>query len=642
MYWRFQKAVNDKVWAGRYDNLMKKIGSFFYSPKKTSDDKPKRWNIFRIIGTALKRTCTAIGAMVLISAVISFILISRMAGNVAPPLPAEMLLVMTLDGGVSEIQSRPSILEPFPFDQPTIHNVINTLDRAAGDARVKGLILNMRGAPLSVAHIQELRTAIARFKQSGKPAKIYAASYDDPMGGLSQYYLASAFDEIWMQPVGMLSISGASMEMPYAKEALAKLGVQTQFLQREGYKGAMENFSNAEMSPESQEMWGSILTNISAKMMVDIAQDRALPIDALKTYIDTGILTGNEALQATLIDRLDYADVMVSDLRENLKGDREDKTLKLIPFERYAGSVKQSQPAVRAVNARQNTALIYVVGAIMDTAEAGGNAGADKIVEAIYQATDDTTIKAIVLRVDSPGGSPTASETIRRALVNAKAKGKKIIVSMGPVAASGGYWVATDADKIVASHGTITGSIGVVMGKFEASGLWDKVGVNWQGPQLGQNADMWSPNKPFDAQAQARMNILIDDIYDAFLTRVAEGRGMTKDEARNVAQGRAWTGAQAQERGLVDTLGGFDVALDETAKMLGLNSRDDLNIIRIPREKNAVEQFIELFGAQVSLGHMFGLNSELVQRFKAYVTQARLSDNATNSSVYNAELEAFR
>lgn len=624
---------------------MKKIGSFFYSPKKSTEDKPKRWNPFKIIGKALKRTCTAIGAMVLISAVLSFILVSRMAGNVAPPLPNEMVLVLTLDGGIAEIQTRPTILEPFPFDQPTIRTLVDTLERAGEDSRVKGLVLNLRNAPISIAHIQELRTAIENFKQSGKPAKIYSASYDDPMGGLSQYYLASAFDEIWMQPVGMLSISGANMEMPFAKDALNKIGITPDFLQREGYKSAMENFANNAMSPESQEMWSSILKDLSATMMVDISTVRGLPPAQLKASINKGVLTGDEALQASLIDRLDYADVMVSELRQTIKGNPADKTMELVPFGRYAsGAGKDIAPKTLNANMTEskNVALIYAVGAIMDTAEAGSGAGADKIAKAIHQAIDDDTIEAIVLRVDSPGGSPTASETIRRALVKAKAKNKKVVVSMASVAASGGYWIATDADKIVAAPGTITGSIGVVMGKFNTSGLWDKMGINWQGPQLGDNADLWSPHSGFDEKGRARMNVLIDDVYTAFLTRVAEGRGMSMAQVRDVAQGRAWTGKQAYERGLVDALGGFDVALDETAKLIGVASADNLNIIQIPRAKNPIEQFVEAFGPQVSLGSLFVLNSELMQRVKAYVTQAQLSNNATGSSVYNAELEAFR
>jgi protease-4 len=622
---------------------MKNFGSLFYKPKKSAGDKPKRWNIFSIVWKAIKRTCTAIGAMVLISTIISIIMISKMAGNVAPPLPDDMVLVFKIDGGVTEIQSKPSFLEPFPFDQPSIRNVIDTLDRAKDDARVRGLVISLKNSGMSVAHIQELRSAISRFKESGKFTKIYASSYDDPMGGLSQYYLASAFDEIWMQPVGMLSISGANMEMPFARNVFDKVGVQPQFLKREKYKGAMENFTASEMSAPNREMWSAIIGNMSARMMSDISNDRDMSMMALGKYVDKGILTSNEALNAKLIDRLDYADVMVSEIRKEIKGDPDDKSLELIALSRYSQG-KAKHVATKKINekTKDSVALVYAVGAIVDTAGAKGNAGADKISSAITQAYEDEDIKAIVLRVDSPGGSPSASETIRRAVVKAKEAGKIVVVSMGPVAASGGYWIATDADRIVALPATITGSIGVIMGKFEASALWAKLGITWDGPKMGANANIWSPHQPFNEAGTARMNVLIDDIYDQFLSRVAKGRNLTKTQVREVAQGRAWTGEQAKLNGLVDTLGGLDVAMDETAKLLGRENRDDLTIIQIPKELNKIERFIELFTPNVSLGNFLGLDSKIMKQFKAYITQAELTNNASGASVYDADLEMFR
>ncbi len=620
---------------------MKNFGSLFYKPKKTSTETPKRWNIWAIIGKAIKRACTAIGAMVLISTIISVFILANLTSAKAPPLPKEMVLVFKIDGGVTEIQTKPSLLEPFPFAQPTIRNVINTLERAKDDARVHGLIVNMRDSGMSAAHIEELRTAIINFNEAGKFTKIYASSYDDVMGGLSQYYFASAFDEIWMQPVGMLSISGASMEMPFAKSALEKLGVTPQFLKREQYKGAMENFTASEMSDASREMWSSILNDISQNMIEQVAQDRNIPINILQGYVDQGLLTGKESVNAKLIDRLDYADNMVSEIRENIKGDKESKDLPLVSLAQYSQS-KTTQAAKPNAQGNKDVALIYAVGTIVDTAGAQGNAGANKIAGAITKAQENENIKAIVLRVDSPGGSPTASETIRRALVKAKEKGKKVVVSMGPVAASGGYWVATDADKIVAMSTTITGSIGVVMGKFEASDLWDKVGVNWEGPQVGENADVFSPHKPFDAAGRERLNVLIDDVYQSFLTRVAKGRNMSIEQARSVARGRAWTGSQAFENGLVDSLGGLNEALNETAKLLDLPSRENLNVVVMPKQLSPIEQFIEIFSPQVSLGNIFGLSEAKLKQVKAFITQSQLHNNARNASVYQAELEMFR
>ena len=578
---------------------MKNLGSLFYKPKKNNKEvTAKRWNFFSIIGRAIKKTCTAIGAMVLFSTVVSVIMVTMLAGKAAPPLPDDMVLVFKIEEGVTEVQTRPSFLEPFPFTQPTIRNVVDTLDKARDDSRVRGLVVSLKGGGISVAHIQELRTAVKRFKESGKFAKIYAPSYADGLGGLGKYYLASAFDEIWMQPVGMLSISGVHLEMPFAREALDKIGVSPQFFQREEYKSAMESFTNSTMSPANKESLDDLIGNMTARMMSDIATDREMHMVNLSRQIDKGILTGEEAIAAKLLDRLDYADVMVSEIRKEATGDPEDESVELISLAHYSQGKKKTPPSPSKKD-KTNIALIYAVGTIVDTAGAQGNAGADEISATIKEAYDDESIEAIVLRVDSPGGSPTASETIRRALIKAKEKGKKVIVSMGPVAASGGYWISADADMIFALPGTLTGSIGVVMGKFEASELWKKLGVNWDGTQFGGNADIWSMNKPFDADAEKRMNILIDDVYDAFVKRVADGRKLSNAQARQVARGRAWTGEQAKVNGLVDELGGLDSALDKTATLFGGKDRHDLNVIRMPRELSKVEQLLELFGQQV-------------------------------------------
>ena len=620
---------------------MKNFGSLFYKPKKNKKEiRAKRWNVFSILGKVIKKTCMALGAMILISTIFSTILVFSL-GKSGPPLPDDMVLVFKIEGGITEIQTRPSLMDPFPFMHPTLRNVIDTLDKAKDDDRIRGLIVSLKGGAVSIAHTQELRVAIARFKESGKFTKIYAPSYSEGMSGLGQYYLASAFDEIWMQPVGMLSISGMNMEMPFAREALDKLGVSAQFLQREEYKSAMENFTNSEISPENKETLDSLLGNLSLRMMADIANDRPIDMISLGMQVDKGILTGKEALNAKLLDRLDYADVMVSEIRRQASGDPDDDSVELISLARY--SQDKIKPSKKP---KTNVALVYAVGTIVDSAGAQGNAGADKISNAIAEAYEDEKIEAIILRVDSPGGSPSASETIRRALVKAKEKGKKVIVSMGPVAASGGYWISTDADIIFASPGTITGSIGVVMGKFEASGLWKKLGINWDGAQMGANADLWSMNQPFDALATARMNVLIDDVYDAFVTRVGQGRKLTKAQVKNVAKGRAWTGEQAALNGLVDELGGLTDALDKTATLFNGKDRHDLNVIRMPRALNKFEQFMEIFGGQVSLGQsmaqFFGIDSGFLKQFHSIITEAKLFSGKNKTIIYDAELEALR
>jgi len=236
---------------------MKKLGSYFYKPKKRDDEiAQKRFglmNIPSILWRAILKTCTVIGAMILLSATISTILVLSAGGAGPKPLPDDMVLVFNLEDGLSEVKDHPTLLDPFPFSSPTVLNTVNAIRKAVNDDRVQGIVFRLNGAGLNISHVQEIRDALKEFKTSGKFTKIYAPSYIDAGGGLTQYFLASAFDEIWMQPVGMLSISGPLFEMPFAKDAMDKLGVKAQFLTREEFKSAMENFTNSEISENKQD-----------------------------------------------------------------------------------------------------------------------------------------------------------------------------------------------------------------------------------------------------------------------------------------------------------------------------------------------------------------------------------------------------
>lgn len=629
--------------------------SFYYTPKpKEKEIKKKRWNIPSILWKIISRTCMALGAMVLISAILGVFLTTKLMKNASPALPNEMVLVLKMENGLTEIASSPTLLEPFPFDQPTIRQVIDTLDKAAKDDRVKTFVLNYKGGAISLTHIQELRPAIARFRSAGKKAIIYGSSFASGGGtGLGTYYLASSFDEIWMQPVGMLSIAGINMEMPFARQLLDKIGVTPQFFQREEYKSAMENLSNSEMSAQNREMISSIVQEFTSEMVMTISKDRGITPAQFKRQVDKGMLTGDEALEAKLIDRLDYGDVLTDELKKsailtsmitdigNNQSNKDD--IQFIKFSHYANKQKMAtQKADLAATNKKEVALIYIAGTIIDVSGSAAQADAGEIAAAINEATESKTITDIIVRIDSPGGSPTASETIRRALVKAQEKGKRIIVSMGPMAASGGYWIAAPADKIYALPSTLTGSIGVVMGKFELSALFAKMGVNWENIQWGQNADMLSMTQGFDAQGAARMNALIDSTYNAFLTRVAEGRKMEISEVRKIAKGRAWTGSQAIKIGLVDELGGLDLALNNLAKEYNLSGKDDLKITVMPKPKSPIEKFLEAFSQQVEFGHFLKQNTGVLETLGNALGEAEIMMNAPAYGVYEADFEALR
>lgn len=614
--------------------------SFYYTPKpKEKEIKKKRWNIPSILWKIISRTCMALGAMVLISAILGVFLTTKLMKNAAPPLPNEMALVLKMENGVTEIASTPTLLEPFPFDQPTIRQLIDTLDKAAKDDRVKTFVLNYKGGAMSLTHIQELRPAIARFRNAGKKAIIYGSSFADGAGtGLGTYYLASSFDEIWMQPVGMLSIAGINMEMPFARQLLDKIGVTPQFFQREEYKSAMENLSNSEMSAQNREMISSIVQEFTSEMVMTISKDRGITPAQFKLQVDKGMLTGDEALEAKLIDRLDYGDVLMDEVKTAQSG-----SLEFIKFSHYANKQKMlSEKAALTATNKKEIALIYIAGTIIDVSGSNAQADAGDIAAAINEATDSVTITDIIVRIDSPGGSPTASETIRRALVKAQESGKRIIVSMGPMAASGGYWIAAPADKIYALPSTLTGSIGVVMGKFELSQLFTKMGVNWENIQWGQNADMLSFTQGFDEQGTARMNALIDSTYNAFLTRVAEGRDMEVSQVRKIAKGRAWTGSQAVKIGLVDEIGGLDDALNNLAKEYNLSGKEDLKITVMPKPKSPIEQFLEAFSQQVAFGHFLKQKTGVLQTLGDALGEAEIMMNAPAYGVYETDFEALR
>ncbi len=595
--------------------MKRQMGSFFYRPKKNQADiTKKRWNILAILSKIVKRTCMTLGGFMLFLIVTSILLGVLVGGKTKTvSMPKNMVLVYNITDGIGETSISPSFSDPFALPSLNVKNIVDTLDHAARDNRVRGMIVSLDNANIELVHIQELRAAIKRFREAGKFAHIYTASFSDLGSGIGAYYFASAFEQIWMQPVGLVTLSGLSMEMPFAKDLLDKVGVNPEFLHREDYKSAMESFTNTSMSVENREMMISVLNDFSSQIINDIVSDKKISKAQFQSFMNVGIVTGDDALKAGLITHLDYADNLVKSIEDEKK-----KKLSLVAIEDYFDiTVSTSRLSYAA-----DVALVNIDGEIISGDDyQSGYATADYISSAIFDAAEDDAIKVIVLRVNSPGGSPTASETIRRAVVYAKEKGKRVVVSMGPLAASGGYWVAVDADKIFAMPATLTGSIGVIMGKFELSGLWKKLGVNWDGVSWGDNAGLWSMNKPLSSSEKRALNYAIDDMYDAFLTRVAVGRNIPKEKVRDIAKGRVWTGEQAQKNGLVDTIGGLDDAMDEAARIVGVNSRADLNVIIMPKPLTPIEQFITLIEGQVSMGRFdFGANTDFFKFWRKFET----------------------
>lgn len=598
--------------------------------------KPKiEWKILPIAWFALKRTAMAIGFLVLFQILIAVIILPALfQGAGEKPFPKEMVLFLPINGDIVEVPEAPSFADPFAPPARTVRQVVDALDAAAVDNRVKGLLVRINDGGIALVHAQEIRDALMRFKASGKFAHVYSSSYGDSGNGLGRYYLASAFDEIWMQPMGIVMINGASAEMPFLRGLMEKVGVEPNMFQRKEYKTAYEMFTNRNISKENKETLSRLLGDIRAEVMRVIPAERGMDEKTFSKLVDKGLFTSSEALDAGLITHADYADVLVGNIKEAVAGDREASDDLFVDFGSYSARLNvKNHNAFEDIGlgGKSKIALVYASGAIVQSEDSGsGVAAAEVIAPAIMDATEDENVKAIVLRVDSPGGSPVASESILRAIEKAKEKGKPVIVSMGSVAASGGYWISAYGDQIFVSPSTITGSIGVVGGKFSLAGLWDKLDVNWNGVQWGKNSGMWSFNEKFSPSEAERINTMLDSIYDAFLERVAKGRKMSVAEVDKIAGGRVWSGARAVEIGLADQIGGLDDALDYTATLLSRKDRNDLNVVVMPKPKTAFEQFLSMIEGQVTLGRVVKENAaifEMMEPVSGAISQVRNPDD---------------
>jgi len=469
-----------------------------------------------------------------------------------------------------------------------LREVIAGLDAAAADARVVGLFATLGHAELGLADAQELRDAVARFRAAGKPAVLFAETIGDGAAGTLDYYLASSFSQLWLQPSGEVGLTGLMAESPFVKGTLDLLGIKTEFFARHEYKSAIETFTQTGFSDAHRENLGRLLDSWTAQMVAGIASARKLPVDKVQALVGTGPFLPAEAQSAGLIDRLGYRDEAWDAVAG--KGDNAADPIDL-------GDYFAALPTPGGTK----VALIQGLGEIhRGESRPGfnedGGFGATTIAQAFRDAIDDDEIKVILFRVDSPGGSYTAADTIWHEVARARAAGKKVVVSMGNVAASGGYFVAMDADRVLAEPGTLTGSIGVFTGKVVLADLWPKLGITWDEMHRGDNAGMWSMNQPFSPEAQARINTQLDAIYADFTGKAVEGRHIPADRIDQLARGRIWSGADARSSGLVDGLGGWAEAVAAVRELSGLSPSAPIDLVEYPAPRKPWELLAEALG----------------------------------------------
>jgi protease-4 len=465
-------------------------------------------------------------------------------------------------------------------------------------------------AKMKLAQVQEVRDAIFAFRATGKPAIAYTETFGEAGPGNASYYLATAFDAIYLQPSGDVGLTGLIYEQPFVRGTLDKLGIIPRIDGRKEYKSYRYMFTERKYILPHREAVTRVMESQFGQIVTGISAARKLTEEQVRSLVNTGPFLGQQALDAKLIDGLAYRDGAYETIKR--KAGAKAEFLSLSEYRRRAGS---------PYNKGATIALVYGVGGITrgksgyEPATGEIIMGSDTVASAIREAVEDKDVKAILFRIDSPGGSYVASDTIWREIINAKKAGKPVVASMGGTAASGGYFIAMAADKIVAQPGTITGSIGVFGGKMITTGFWNKLGVTWDEVHTSKNANAWTQTSDFTPAQRARFSQWLDRVYDDFTAKVSTSRKLSKEDVEKIAKGRIWTGEEAKKLGLVDELGGFPTAvrLVRTAARLPENAPIRLKVF--PARKSWVKVISDLkaFGTEDETGHALARTLEEAQ-----------------------------
>jgi protease-4 len=461
---------------------------------------------------------------------------------------------------------------------PSLRTLVESLDRAAGDGKVEAVVVKVGFlSDAGWGKVQELRDAIMRFRASGKPAYAHLE-----FCGNKEYYLATACTKVYAVPTALLDVSGLAAEVTFLRGTLDKLGVEAQFEGIGKYKNAPNQFTERGFTEPHREQMEALLDSLFQEYVAGIAKARGKSAEEVQQILDAGPYDGHGALKAGLVDELIYDD----QVEERFKS-----------ADRVSPSRYVRRGRGLGLDSRPKLALVYAVGEIVsgqsqESPFGGSVAGSDTVAEALRTARDDDAIKAIVFRVDSPGGSGTASDVIWREVTLAR-KRKPVVVSMGDLAASGGYYVSMGSDAIVAHPGTITGSIGVFGGKFSLRGLYDKIGLSKEVLSRGKHAAMFSEYRPWSDEERAHVRALMAAFYQEFITKAAKGRNKTPEEVDAIAQGRVWTGAEAQRIGLVDHLGGLETALRVAKEKAKIRKDQQIQLVVLPQRKGLLETLLE-------------------------------------------------
>jgi protease IV len=524
--------------------------------------------------TWAKRRAIVIGLLIL------FVVVILWAARKPAQLATNSVLVIDAEGNIEE-QRAPNLLGALTgIGAPVLYDYLDAIDSARTDSRVAGIVVRIAPLETGWGKLEEIRAHLIAFQGSGKPSICYLG-YDGI--GNPEYYLASACKEIWLVPSAPVSIRGMMAEAVFYRGTLDKLKIIPEFYHVAEYKTAYNMFTERKFTPAHREEVESVLRSIYNRYVRESAQARHMEPAKFEAIVNHGPLLTSEAIEDKIVDRLGYWDQVQNYFRSQGKG------WNPISLNRYRGFLKGS--------GGQKIAVVHATGLIVSgesqRSPAGGFImGGDSVAADIRNARNDSTIKAIVLRVDSGGGSVVASEVIRREVELAHGS-KPVVVSMSDVAASGGYWIAAPASRIIADANTITGSIGVLTGKLNLSGLYSLLGLSTDYIATSDNATLFSDQQNFTSAQQAYIQKSLEDTYSEFTKGVAQGRHMSVEAVDKIAKGREWTGAQGKDLGLVDELGGFDRAIEVAKELAHIPANESVHIMRFPLEKSLFQEVFE-------------------------------------------------
>jgi protease-4 len=545
------------------------------------------WIVLILIFLAV---CVSAGGMLLLVG------LSVRAPNIAP----NSTLVLRVPGDIPEMEPG-GVFGPFIEGSPTVRSYVEMLRRAKTDKRITSLIVKPISAGGLWGKVQEVRDAVADFRRSGKPTIAYLE-----YGGEQEFYLATACDKVFLMPTSTLDLTGVASYELFLRGMLDKIGAYPDAMHIGEYKTASNNFTQKTYTAAHREMAESLNTDLYEQLVRGIADGRHKSEAEVKSLIDHGPYLPEDALRAGLIDDLAYNDEI-------------EGKVKLASGKPKMLDMNDYRQAGNAFGSGQRIAVIYATGLIASGKSSydttGGEVvGADTMAEYLKKARSDSSVKAIVLRVDSPGGSALASDVIWREVLLTK-KQKPVIASMSDVAASGGYYISMPADAIVAEPSTLTGSIGVVLTKFVIDGTLKKLGLNMEGVSKGKYADLYSPVRPFSPDERARMEAYMQATYDTFVEKAAQGRNTTPEKIDAVGQGRVWTGRQAKQIGLVDELGGLDRAVSLAKQRAKIPQDANVELLVYPPKKSFLDVVTNPLGTSdraSKLGALLGFGNPRV------------------------------